>query len=210
MDQDFQTSFIPKKPTAAPSVASQEAPMRRKKGSGIFMLASIIIFIAAIVAAGGVYAYKSYLSSALEEMKIGLEREKGVFEPETIAAMEKFSKRIAAAEQVLSNHIVVSPIFKELSEITYPDIQYTSFTYSTDGLDGVFIEMKGRSSDFATVGLQSNKFSQNKHFKNPIFSNLVRDQVGRVTFDLTFAVDRAFATYGSPLNDTLQIQGINQ
>jgi hypothetical protein len=210
MDQDFQTSFIPKKPAAAAPVASQGAPARRKKSSGIFMLVAIIVFVAAILSAGGVFAYKSYLVSSVEAMKVSLERERDVFEPETISAMQELSKRIEASEQILSKHVAVSPIFNELSEITYPDIQYTSFTYSLDGTGNIFVEMAGRSSDFATVGLQSNKFSQNKHFKNPIFSNLVRDQVGRVTFDLTFSVDRAFATYGSPLNDTLPVQGLPQ
>ena len=52
------SSFIPKKPLG-------EARATRAGGSSIILLISILIFIASIVAAGAVFAYKQILSSTL-------------------------------------------------------------------------------------------------------------------------------------------------
>jgi hypothetical protein len=214
MDQDSKTSFIPKRPVAAqarPSFSASPSsapigptPARKAKGGGLFMLIAVVVFVAALLAAGGVYAYKSYLSSNIMQLQDSLDRARDVFEPETISALQLLDKRIDAAESVLSKHIAVSPIFDLLAEITYPNIQYTEFAYSINEATGeVFVEMAGRSAGFDWVGVQADKFDESPHIKNPIFSNLVQDQFGRITFDLTFSVDKPFVTYGSPLNNTV-------
>lgn len=208
MDKEFQTSFIPKRPTANQAVGSSESSSQ-KKGGGIFMLIAVVVFVAALIAGGGVYAYKSYLTSNIAEIQSSLERAKDIFEPETIAALQVLDKRINAAETVLGGHIAISPIFELLKEITYPSVQYTQFNYVINESTGVVrVEMTGRASRFDWVGLQAEKFDKSTHVKNPIFSNLVQDQSGRITFDLVFSVDRSFVTYGSPLNNTLQNQAI--
>ena len=208
MDQDFQTSFIPKRPAADRAVGASAAP-RQKKGGGLFMLIAVIVFVVSLLLAGGVYAYKSYLESNITETQNSLERARDIFEPETITALQVLDKRINAAESVLGRHIAVSPIFDLLRDITYPSVQYTNFTYVVNDSTGeILIEMTGRASGFDWVGLQADKFDKNPHIKNPIFSNLVQDQFARITFDLTFSLDRSFVTYGSPLNNTLQNQAI--
>jgi hypothetical protein len=205
MDQDFKTSFIPKRPVAPQSTGSTIAA--RQKGGGIFILIAVVVFVAALLAAGGVFAYKSYLASNLEEVKISLDRARDIFEPETIASLQVLDRRIDAAETVLARHVAVSPIFDLLKDITYSNIQYTQFTYAINESTGdVLIEMTGRASGFSWVGVQADRFDENSNIKNPIFSNLVQDQFARITFDLTFSVDKSFVTYGSPTNNTLQGQ----
>ncbi len=209
MDKDFQTSFIPKRPAANDSFAA--ASGSNKKGSGIFMLIAVVVFVASILAAGGVFAYKSYLESSIEETQASLDRARDIFEPETIASLQILDKRIDAAETILSRHVAVSPIFDLLGTITYPNVQYTQFTYVTNESTGeILVEMNGRASGFDWVGLQADQFDKNPHIKNPIFSNLVQDQFARITFDLTFSLDKSFVTYGSPLNGTLTGQSVIQ
>lgn len=214
MDKEFQTSFIPKRPVASQGGGSgmgAGAPVspRQKKGSGLFMLIAVIVFVVALLSAGGVYAYKSYLTGNIEEIKVSLDRAQDIFEPETIASLQVLDRRIDAAETVLAGHIAVSPIFQLLRDITYPSVQYTQFTYTINQATGeVLVEMTGRASGFDWVGLQADTFDKNIRIKNPIFSNLVQDQFGRITFDLTFSVDRSFVTYGSPTNNTLQNQAL--
>jgi hypothetical protein len=207
MDQDFQTSFIPKRPVEQKSAGISGVP--EKKGSGIFMLIAVIVFIVSLLLAGGVFAYRAYLSSNIDQIKDSLDRARAIFEPETIASLQSLDKRLDAAESILGKHIATSPIFELLKDITYPNVQYTKFSYVVNEASGdVSIEMAGRATGFDWVGLQADQFDVNTHIKNPIFSNLVQDQFGRITFDLTFSVDRPFVTYGSPLNNTLSNQSI--
>jgi len=206
MEQDFKTSFIPKRPVA--SRAPDQTIASREKGSGLLMLIAIIVFIIALLSAGGAYAYKVYLTGNIEEAKASLERAKDIFEVDTIKSLQVLDKRINAAETILSKHIAISPIFDLLRDITYPSIQYTQFTYNINPASGeVFVEMAGRSTGFDWVGVQADQFDANPNIKNPIFSNLVQDSFGRITFDLTFSVNKPFVTYGSPTNNTLQRQG---
>jgi hypothetical protein len=209
MESDFQTSFSPKRPTGAAAPGGMDTPLPRKQGSGLFMLIAVVVFIVSLLLAGGVFFYKSYLTSNIEQIKDSLERAQDIFEPETIAALQELDRRIDAAEGILSSHIAVSPIFELLREITYPNVQYTQFTYVTNDSNGaILVEMSGRASGFDWVGLQADQFDKNPHINNPIFSNLVQDQFGRITFDLTFSIDRPFVTYGSPVSGTLQNQAL--
>jgi len=208
MEQDFQTSFIPKRPVAP--VGGDFATEERRQGGGLFMLIAIIIFVVSLLSAGGVFLYKSYLSTRIEETKASLERVRDIFEPKTITQLQVLDKRISAAETILKNHIAVSPILELLKSLTYPNIQYTNFSYVVSPATGdVDVEMKGVATGFDWVGLQADTFGRNPHIKNPIFSNLVQDQFGRITFDLTFSVSRSFVTYGSPLNGTLPNQALS-
>ena len=50
------------------------------------------------------------------------------------------------------------------------------------------------------IALQADLFKNNKFMKNPIFSDLVLDQVGNVDFSLTFYVDRSLVSYESFLD----------
>lgn len=207
MDQEFQTSFIPKRPVS--SDATTGLSTQREKKGGVLMLISIIVLVAALLAAAGVFAYKAYLVSSIEQAKSSLDRARDIFEPETIASLQSLDKRLNAAEIILGGHVAVSPILELLKEITYPNVQYTNFTYATNQATGdILVEMTGRASGFDWVGVQAEQFDKNPNIKNPIFSNLVQDNFGRIAFDLSFSVNKSFVTYGSPLNDTLSNQAV--
>lgn len=206
MDQEFQTSFIPKKQDAGQTLANatSSAKDKTKKTKSLYMIISIIVFVASLMSAGGVYFYKGFLESNIAEMQGSLDRAKGAFEPGLISDLQLLDTRIRAAEDILGNHVAVSPIFSLLSELTFPAVQYTSFTYSLNNdTNEVMVQMQGKATEYRWVTVQADLFNKNKNIKNPIFSNLTLDKTGRVIFDLSFSVDRAFATYGSPLNNTI-------
>ena len=48
---------------------------------------------------------------------------------------------------------------------------------------------------YRSIALQSDLFSKNKNFIDPIFSNLSLDDKGNVLFDLGFSVDMNFLAY---------------
>ena len=54
MDQNFQTSFIPKKP-----IVKDTTPV--KQPVGLLTIISVLFFIAMVITAGGLYFYKKSL-----------------------------------------------------------------------------------------------------------------------------------------------------
>ena len=64
MDNRLQATFMPRQ-TAVPGVTSA----RPKSPRNFFMTIGVLIFVLALVAMGGLYAYKSYITSANEDKK---------------------------------------------------------------------------------------------------------------------------------------------
>jgi hypothetical protein len=194
MDKEFQTSFVPKK-------TIQEREPKRSGGSfgGIINLLALIVFIASLVGAGGVYFYRSSLESTIEGYKESLARARAAFEPTLITKLQVLDKRMRAATGILGKHIAVSPIFSLLGETTLPTVRYSDFAYefNKQNVNLVDIKITGQAKGYNQIALQADLFAQNKFIKNPIFSNFTLDQQGNIAFNLTFSVDKSLVVYES-------------
>lgn len=198
MDQNFQTSFIPKRALA-------EDRVERPKSVSIFLFLATIIFIASIIGAGFVYFYRASLTSQVAQMKTDLQKAERAFEGDIIRELQQTDKRISAANAVLSNHISVSPIFQELQDATLKSIQFTKFAYTITGSGTtakITVQMSGKSKSYTAIALESAKLAENKYIKEPVFSNLAPNDQGIVLFDLTFSVDPQFVLYRASLART--------
>ncbi len=196
MDDNFQTSFIPKKPLAEERVI-QERPV------SIFSLVATIAFFVTLISAGGVYFYKITLTNQVASQTASLERAKAAFEPSLVETLQTLDKRINASKEILANHITASPILKSLEDLTLKSVRFTKFDYeiSKDGGTKIDVTMTGQARSYTSIALQSDMLGQNKYIKNVVFSNLVLDAQGNVGFDLKFSVDPAFVMYGSTISN---------
>lgn len=185
MDQNFQTSFIPKKALA-------EDRVERPKSVSIFLFLGTILLIASIIGAGFVYFYKTTVERKIVQQKADLQKAEGAFEGDFIQELQTIDRRINAANEVLSNHIIVSPIFDALSQSTLKSIQFTKFSYNVVGSGSsaeVRVQMSGRATGYTAVAIESDELTKNKYIKDPVFSNLNLDDQGNILFELTFSVD---------------------
>jgi len=191
MESKFQTSFIPKQ-----SLERHEGGGRR--AIGFLLLITVIIFLASIAAAGGVFLYGTYLNNKISQSEGSLNTSKQEFEPTTVAQYTRLSDRLADATVILNQHIALSRLFDVLSQATLQTVQFTDFTYSF-GSDGkVSISMKGTAQNYESVALQSDAFSAIPTiFKSPIFSNLNSDQNGNAVFTFSSDIDPNFLLYKS-------------
>lgn len=192
MEQNFQTSFIPKKPV----VVERARPTAR---SGIFLVFSVLVFLAVAVAYGGVYFYQNSLTQSIASKQKALELAKNRFEPGRISELDTLDRRISAAKSILSRHVAVSPIFAILENTTLPGIRYTSFTYELSDAGKVTVKLSGESSGYRGIALQSDLLTEDKDVLDPVFSNLSLDNRGNVLFDLTFSVRAELVNYASNL-----------
>ncbi|OGI82005.1 hypothetical protein A3I95_03435 [Candidatus Nomurabacteria bacterium RIFCSPLOWO2_02_FULL_44_12] len=190
MEPNFQTSFIPKKPMVEERVSTS-------RPIGLLMTAALFLLFAVLIGSGGLYFYKGTLEKTIEQNKKDLSLAQNRFEPAKIAQMQLVDKRLQAASEVLSKHIAISPIFQALEEITLKTVRYTKFSYNLNntGSPKVKVRMNGVAVGYRSVALQSDLFPKNRNIIDPVFSNLVLDERGNVTFDLDFSVDPTFVDY---------------
>lgn len=189
MENSFQTSFIPKKP-----VITSGGGSGRK--INVYMVGSIIILSIMAFYSLGLFLYKSYLSNKKEEASSLLLQMHDNFNKDTISGLELYNKRAVIAKQILSNHVVLSPLFKLINEITLSSIQYTKFSHET--ANNVFsVKMSGIAHDYKSIALQADVFntSKGRMFKDVVFSNLIKTPNNSITFDVNFNVDPELLSY---------------
>lgn len=193
MEQNFQTSFIPKKPM----VQERAVPAR---SIGFLTVISIIILFTVLLVSAGLYFYKGILNKNITNSQASLDKAKNRFEFSKITELQVLDRRLRAASEILSKHIAVTPIFQALQDITMKTVRYTKFSYDlgTDKDAKVNIKMSGTAIGYSSVALQSDLFATKeigKNFIDPVFSNLTLDDKGNVLFDLEFSVDPNFVDY---------------
>lgn len=194
MEQNFQTSFIPKKPM----IEERATPTRPV---GFLLVLSMFVFFTIVLASGGLYFYKGILTQNILKMENDLNLAKNRFEPSKINQLQELDKRLFASNELLANHVSLSPIFKALQEITLKTVRYLKFSYDFQNEKSKKIEVKmsGLAIGYRSIALQSDLFTKNKNLIDPVFSNLSLDDKGNVLFDLSFSVDPSFVDYKANL-----------
>lgn len=188
MENSFQTSFIPKKPIISSTLD--------KEPRSFFSLIAIFLLVVSILSSVGLFLYKTYLTKQQGVLSSSLLSTRDSFEKETIDELELFDRRTESAKKILNNHIVLSPVFVLLGQITIPTIQYISFDLLTNE-KGTVVNIEGLASDYKSIALQANVFNSTKgrSFKNVLFSNLIKDKNNNIGFSLQFNVDPSLLSY---------------
>ena len=194
MEQNFQTSFIPKK-----SIVKERAVVARPVS--FLVIISIFILFSMLIGTGGLYFYKKIMEKNITEIENSLNAAKNRFEPSRITELQVLDKRLRASSEILSKHIAVTPIFKALQLITMKTVRYIKFSYDfTNEINSkVLVKMNGHAVGYRSIALQADLFTKNKNLIDPIFSNLTLDDKGSVLFDLEFSVDPSFVGYKQTL-----------
>lgn len=197
MEQNFQTSFIPKKPIIEERIVAS-------RPISLLSVISIFVFFTVIIGTGALYFYNGILGKDIIKMENNLNLAKNRFEPSKIVQLQVLDKRLRASNEILSKHIAISPIFEALQSITMKTIGYTKFSYDFDESRNtkILVKMSGTAVGYRSVALQSDLFSKNKYLIDPVFSDLLLDDKGNVLFNLEFSVDPNFVDYKKMLETT--------
>ena len=189
MEQNFQTSFIPKKPVIE-TMPTEKRPM------SVLLIISILLFLTMVLVSAGAYFYKGVLTSSITKMQNDLNLAKNRFEPSEITKLSLLDKRLQFSSEILSKHIAIHPIFDLLEANTLKTIMYKDFNYAIDDkTNNVSVKISGQGEGYRAIALQAEMFSKNKNLIDPVFSNLSLDDKGNVSFDLLFDVDSNFLNY---------------
>jgi len=190
MEQNFQTSFIPKKPMI-------EERTVKARPVNFFTVISIIVLFTMLISAGGVYFYRGVVNKSIASKQNTLLLAQSRFEPARIEQLQTLDKRLKASTDILQKHIAVSPIFEILEDITMKTVRYTEFSYEQGGDKDikVVISMSGEAVGYRSIALQSELFGRESRLIDPVFSNLTLNNNGNVIFDLQFSVAPSLVQY---------------
>ncbi len=191
MENSFQTSFIPKKPITTAAVSTYKSP------TSIVTVFFVFLLVGMGVVSGGLFFYKIYLQNQEKTLSDSLATSSVGFDKSTVDELQLFDKRVTVSKQVLSSHIVMSPMFALLGQLTIPSVQYTKFSQDSNDANGFTVKLSGAAQDYKSIALQADAFNsdQGHSFKNVVFSNLNKDTNGSITFDVSFTVDPSLLSY---------------
>lgn len=190
MEPKFRTSFIPKQPVAA------AAPRKASRGaSGLVFLLALIIFLASVALAAGVFLYREYLEQSIASKSEQLERAREAFEPALIQELTRLDSRLSTANALLRSHISVTAIFDLLEENTLEGVRFTDFRYSVGSGDSITLSMNGQATSYGAVALQSDAFGRTRFLRDPIFSDVNLDQEGLVSFKFNTFIDSSLINF---------------
>jgi len=210
MEAKFQTSFIPKKPI------TQEEKIHSKLS--IFLLVSFIIFFVSIGLAGWVYLEKNILIQQIKDEQQTIKTNKNGLTQDsvTVESIVALDSRIMLANQLLANHVAISPIFSFLGKRTLANIRFKSFSVksvgqSSTGVTSVNIEMSGQAKDFNSVASQADEFGKPEWtdiIKQPKISGLNLNPDGSVAFVFSASIVPSFISYSKNIssNNNVNIQ----
>lgn len=186
-------SFIPKKPL-------DTGPAYRAPGGvGFLLFISLVIFIASVVGAGGVFAWEKVTASSITSKSESLRKAEGAFNISTVEDLIRMSARLDSAGTLLAAHVAPSAIFSFLSQQTLQHVQFTTFNYTLGSDNTASINMSGVADSFSSVALQSDQFGASKVLKDVIFSDIKNNVGGSVTFSVAATMDASLINYGKNL-----------
>ncbi len=192
--QQFQTSFIPKKPlvTENPGTPTRE-PV------SIFLILSILVFLCAVGSVAGVYVWEKTVRAQQESYKQVLAENRKSFGEEQLELFQRLNTKINLAQDYLKNHLTPRALFNILSAVTLENIRYTGFNFTPPEKKGdpILITMSGQGASFQAVAYQSDVLGRQAGIKNPILADFAVDDKGFVSFSFAGQIDSSDILYRS-------------
>ena len=173
----------------------------RERPTSLIIIITTFIFVIALLGSAGVFMYKYVISQNIDSAGKYLSDRKEALEPATINDLVRTDRRLRSANALLSGHILATPVFNLLEELTLKTVRFNKFEYIADNVKGASLKLSGEAKSYGSVALQADLLNGEKRFiKNAVFSNLNLDDKGNVTFDAIISFDQDLISYKKALS----------
>lgn len=204
MEPVIKSSFIP---TDTETVRA--APRRSGGLADLLTLMALVLFIASLALAAGVFLYAQYLEKSKASKSANLELARAAFEPALIQTLTRLDDRMQAADSVLGAHVAPTIFFNILEQVTLQTVSFRSLVFDAADPKRVTIRMRGIAESVNGIALQADLFTKNGVLTSPIFTNIDREIDG-VNFDVSALLNPNTIRYTSlfsPLTAPQQTAG---
>jgi len=180
-------SFIPQK--------TFEPAFYKRRGPGIIIVFSFLLFFISISAYGALFLYKNSLDKEIGVLTDSLERAKAAFELPLINEINQTSEKIDYSKKLLEQHVSLAPIFDFLGQNTLKDARFKSFKYSIAKNENPTVSLEGLAKDYSTIAVQEDIFEKDKNIKSVLFSGLGLGEKGIINFSVKLTFDPSMLIY---------------
>ena len=184
METGIKSSFIPRDAAAPTAVRTVRGP----GFSDLLILIAIVLLVASVALAIGVFLYVQFLQTSSKSKLDQLERAKEAFEPSLIQELTRLDDRMRAADQVLSAHLAPSVFFHLLEGLTLQTVAFSDLDFQAIDPQNMRVKMRGVAQSVNSIALQAAYLSKSGAVTSPIFSNIDREPTG-VNFDLSAIIN---------------------
>ena len=162
----------------------------------LFMLVSLVLFVASGALGIGVYLYNQYLETSSASKLDNLERASAAFEPNLIQELTRLDDRMRAASDILDRHLAPSAFFRMLEQTTLQTVSFRTLSFDVTDLQNATIKMEGIAESVNSIAHQADLFSKINMVGSPIFSDIDRRADG-VHFVLSASLHTAALNYAA-------------
>ncbi|OGG76041.1 hypothetical protein A3H74_03520 [Candidatus Kaiserbacteria bacterium RIFCSPLOWO2_02_FULL_51_13] len=190
MEPVIKSSFIP----------TDAEPVRAARRAGgmtdLLVLVALVLFVASLALAAGVFLYAQYLETSRASKSAQLERARATFEPTLIQTLTRLDDRMRAADTVLGAHIAPSTFFHVLEQVTLRTISFRTLAFDAADPKRISIRMRGVAESVNSIALQADLFTKNGVITSPIFTNIDR-RIDGVNFDVSALINSNALRYAT-------------
>ncbi len=184
-------SFIPKG-----SLVREESFLERRRPQSAIGLLAGIVFILSVASFVGLYYYNSKLNLIVADKKSEIDEviKKLKNAPEVVEA-RIFRARVDLANDLLSSHKLVSPVFVFLADNTTESVLYDKFSLKNDS-SGAVLELGGEAENYASLAFQSDVLrGKTDELLEFSINNMALTKLGSVSFNATLVFKPDFLLY---------------
>lgn len=198
MEQNFDTSFIPKRP-----IFKEEAGIRRHEPIPVVTLIGFAVFFAALILTGLVFFVHKKESTAVATLATQLAKEKESFNPQAIEELKAISARLQYAKDVVDNHVAVSPLFDLLQAITLKSVYYEDFSLSKDEKSGYKLLLRGKAPSYGLLYAQVNTYRTEPKIREvEVVNTQLDERTGATGFEVALSLSPEVMKYVPVLPDS--------
>jgi hypothetical protein len=205
MESKITSSFIPRDTVRS----GPTGPTYASGGFDLLMLGGIILLVASVSLAIGVFLYLQFEETSLAGKSEDLKRAQEAFEPALISELTRWDDRMIAGGEVLSQHLAPSELFRILEDITLETISLTSLNFEANNSSNIEISIAGVARSVNSIALQADLYGKHVAITSPIFSNINRDENG-VLFDVSAKINPSAIRYSNIINSRTQPAALPQ
>lgn len=172
------TSFVPKQP-----VQSEGRSLR--SGGNTFLVLAVILFVFALAAAGGVFAYERYLMTVRDGKRAEVEAAQSRINTAAVEDFILMRNRFSTSQALLDRHVAATQFFMLLENATLQNMRFDSLSFTLADDRSANIEVNGTARTFNALAAQSSALAQDRRIRRAIFSDITVNENGTVSFALS-------------------------
>ncbi len=191
MEQNFDTSFIPKRP-----IFKEEAGIRRHEPIPVVTLVGFAVFFAALILTGLVFFLHKKDFNSVQSLATQLATEKERFNPQTIEELKAVSTRLRYAKDVIDNHVAVSPLLDLVQAVTLKSLYYDGFDLTKDEKTGYQLRLLGKAPSYGLLYAQVEAYRADPKIRGVEVVNMQLDErTGGTTFEVRLTLSPEVMKY---------------